>query len=104
MLNTSVLTMFSKLKLKKRTKEAKHEEESDNEEEAADKRIVISSIDELTNKKEDNIQGKETDDDIPIKTGNEKNDSEKVQEVVKNTDYKLPSLNLLKTVKNVNSK
>ena len=104
MLNTSVLTMLSKLKLKKRTKEAKHEEESDNEEEAADKRIVISSIDELTNKKEDNIQGKETDDDIPIKTGNEKNDSEKVQEVVKNTDYKLPSLNLLKTVKNVNSK
>ena len=104
MLNTSVLTMLSKLKLKKRTKEAKHEEESDNEEEAADKRIVISSIDELTNKKEDNIQEKETDDDIPIKTGNEKNDSEKVQEVVKNTDYKLPSLNLLKTVKNVNSK
>lgn len=104
MLNTSVLTMLSKLKLKKRTKEAKHEEESDNEEEAADKRIVISSIDELTNKKEDNIQGKETDDDIPIKTGNEKNDSEKVQEVVKNTDYKLPSLNLLKTVKNVNSR
>ena len=104
MLNTSVLTMLSKLKLKKRTKEAKHEEESDNEEEAADKRIVISSIDELTNKKEDNIQEKETDDDIPIKTGNEKNDSEKVQEVVKNTDYKLPSLNLLKTVKNVNSR
>ncbi|MCI6848089.1 MAG: DNA translocase FtsK [Erysipelotrichaceae bacterium] len=104
MLNTSVLTMLSKLKLKKRTKEAKHEEESDNEEEAADNRIVISSIDELTNKKEDNIQGKETDDDIPIKTGNEKNDSEKVQEVVKNTDYKLPSLNLLKTVKNVNSR
>ena len=104
MLNTSVLTMLSKLKLKKRTKEAKHEEESDNEEEAADKRIVISSIDELTNKIEDNIQGKETDDDIPIKTGNEKNDSEKVQEVVKNTDYKLPSLNLLKTVKNVNSR
>ena len=104
MLNTSVLTMLSKLKLKKRTKEAKHEEESDNEEEAADKRIVISSINELTNKKEDNIQGKETDDDIPIKTGNEKNDSEKVQEVVKNTDYKLPSLNLLKTVKNVNSR
>ncbi|MDY3934111.1 MAG: DNA translocase FtsK [Bacilli bacterium] len=104
MLNTSVLTMLSKLKLEKRTKEAKHEEESDNEEEAADKRIVISSIDELTNKKEDNIQGKETDDDIPIKTGNEKNDSEKVQEVVKNTDYKLPSLNLLKTVKNVNSR
>ncbi len=104
MLNTSVLTMFSKLKLKKRTKEAKHEEESDNEEEVTDKRIVISSIDELTNKKEDNIQEKETDDDIPIKTGNEKNDSEKVQEVVKNTDYKLPSLNLLKTVKNVNSK
>ena len=104
MLNTSVLTMLSKLKLKKRTKEAKHEEESDNEEEAVDKRIVISSIDELTNKKEDNIQGKETDDDIPIKTGNEKNDSEKVQEMVKNTDYKLPSLNLLKTVKNVNSR
>ena len=104
MLNTSVLTMFSKLKLKKRTKEAKNEEESDNEEEVTDKRIVISSIDELTNKKEDNIQEKETDDDIPIKTGNEKNDSEKVQEVVKNTDYKLPSLNLLKTVKNVNSK
>ena len=104
MLNTAVLTMLSKLKLKKRTKEAKHEEESDNEEEAADKRIVISSIDELTNRKEDNIQGKETDDDIPIKTGNEKNDSEKVQEVVKNTDYKLPSLNLLKTVKNVNSR
>ena len=107
--NTSLLTWISKIKLPKheKTKEVEEEEEIAKPEEVEDKRIVISSIDELTNRKED-VKEEEVDADIPIKkeTGSESTDEVVLEqeEVKKNNNYKLPSLNLLKTVKNVNSK
>lgn len=110
--NTSLLTWISKIKLPKheKTKEVEEEEEIAKPEEVEDKRIVISSIDELTNRKEEkeDVKEEEVDADIPIKkeTGSESTDEVVLEqeEVKKNNNYKLPSLNLLKTVKNVNSK
>ena len=110
--NTSLLTWISKIKLPKheKTKEVEEEEEIAKPEEVGDKRIVISSIDELTNRKEEkeDVKEEEVDADIPIKkeTGSESTDEVVLEqeEVKKNNNYKLPSLNLLKTVKNVNSK
>ena len=75
-----------------------------------DNRIVISSIEELTNKKEEREEkGALVEDaDIPIKrmdTSKKEEESHNEENaVVKNSDYKLPSINILKTVKNVNSK
>ena len=87
------------------------EQEEEKSEEIPDKRIVISSIDELTNKKEEKEEV--VDEDIPIKKNDDKNSDNALinanvnregQEVVKNTSYKLPSINMLKTIKNINSK
>ena len=108
--NTSILNMFKKVKLPKLSKEENDEEEEKEEEtskeEIEDKRIVISSIEELTNKKEEKVE--EVDADIPIKKEtNNTTQEEKIEEpeeLKKNDNYKLPSINLLKTVKNVNSK
>jgi len=106
-LNTSVLNMFKKLRVHKPDKHVKEVNEDSSvtsNEESDDKRIVISSIEELTNKRDEK---EEVDDDVPIK---KVNDSEKSKEeiseplVQKNVNYKLPSLNLLKSVKNINSK
>ena len=112
-LNKSLFETVSKFISK--FKRDKNKDKSDDKEEIVedvqnkevDNRIVISSIEELTNnKKEEEVN----DEDVPIKRENDKNIenlSEKVEEekeVIKNTDYKLPSLNLLKTIKNVNSK
>ena len=103
--NTSILTWLSKFRLPKREKrETVHEEEEP--EEIEDKRIVISSIDELTNRKEE-TQVPDVDNDIPIKKENDAPQLGEVslkEEVKKNDNYKLPSLSLLKTVKNVNSR
>ena len=105
--NTSILSLLSKVKLPKISKEKEADDEPEEQkEEIEDKRIVISSIDELTNKKEEK---EEEDVDIPIKKSNDKelepaiinNEDDKPKE---NVNYKLPSINLLKTVKNVNSK
>ena len=105
--NTSILSLLSKVKLPKISKEKEADDEPEEQkEEIEDKRIVISSIDELTNKKEEK---EEEDADIPIKKSNDKelepaiinNEDDKPKE---NVNYKLPSINLLKTVKNVNSK
>ena len=98
--NTSILSWFSKLKELRANREEDDDEEDDEdeeEEEEVDNRVVISSIDELTNKKE------EVDADIPIKkeTDGAVNAIETSEE---NINYKLPSISLLKTVKNVNSK
>ncbi len=100
--NTSILKLISKLKMPKLKKETEEVEE-ETDEELPDKRIVISSIEELTNKKE------ETDSDIPIKKpteepSNESNEISESEAPQENLNYKLPSINLLKTVKNVNSK
>ena len=107
--NTSLISVFSKVRLPKK-KEHKEEESvkvSNNEEEPEDKRIVISSIEELTSKK-DEVKEKvkeEVDVDIPIKKiSDEKPEEVKQEVVINNGEYKLPSLNMLKTVKNVNSK
>lgn len=108
-LNKSLFEMISKIKLPKfkKEKEDKKEENTNNEEEV-DNRIVISSIEELTNKKDDK-ENEVVDEDIPIKKevnnkDNQVEDKEEDKPVIKNTDYKLPSINILKTVKNVNSK
>ena len=107
--NTSILSLISKVKLPKISKDKEADDETEEQkEEIEDKRIVISSIDELTNKKEEKEE--DVDADIPIKRASDK---ELEQVVVNNTEedkpkenvnYKLPSINLLKTVKNVNSK
>ena len=102
--NTSILSMFQKMRDARKNRREEddddEDEEDEEEEEVVDKRIVISSIDELTSKKEEPKE--EVDADIPIKVPN---GDEKVEEPVKKNDnYRLPSINLLKTVKNVNSR
>ncbi len=95
MFNTSILSWFAKFKeLRLNGKDEDDEEDDDDDEEEVDNRVVISSIDEITNKKE------EVDEDIPIKKDID-TDEEKPKE---NVNYKLPSINLLNNVKNVNSK
>ena len=110
----TISSFFTKIKPKKdKTKNSsiKIEQEEEKSEEIPDKRIVISSIDELTNKKEEKEEV--VDEDIPIKKNDDKNSDNALinanvnreeQEVVKNTSYKLPSINMLKTIKNINSK
>ncbi len=95
--NTSILNAFKKIRLPRVEEDDEEEEEESKAEEVPDNRIVISSIDELTNKKEEVV-----DNDIPIKKESDAEMHE--EEVVKNDNYKLPSINLLDTVKNVNSK
>lgn len=109
--NTSILSMFSKIKVPKlkNKEETKDNNETSNDNEVEDKRIIISSIDELTNRKEEKEEKEEVevDNDIPIRkeTETEKQEEDTPKEEVKiNDNYKLPSLSLLKTVKNVNSK
>lgn len=109
--NTSILSMFSKIKVPKlkNKEETKDNNETSNDNGVEDKRIIISSIDELTNRKEEKEEKEEVevDNDIPIRkeTETEKQEEDTPKEEVKiNDNYKLPSLSLLKTVKNVNSK
>ena len=108
--NTSLVNILAKFKLPKVKKEKKvevKEEEETSVEEVPDKRIVISSIEELTMKKDDvkTEVKEEVDVDIPIKKNIVDEPVEVKEEVIiNNGEYKLPSLNLLKTVKNVNSK
>lgn len=109
-LNKSLFESFSNIKLFKRKKKENKStnvsiKSSDNLEE--DNRVIISSIDEITTKKDDLNESKENIDlDIPIKKMDDPDNNLTVEKelIVKNTDYKLPSMNLLKTVKNVNSK
>lgn len=113
--NTSLINILAKFKLPKHAKEKKAkeaveetEDTKENEEEPVeDKRIVISSIEELTMKKEEikDAPKEEVDADIPIKKIPEIQPQEKKEEVIiNNGEYKLPPLSILKTVKNVNSK
>ena len=110
----TISSFFAKIiprKDKTRNNSINMEQEEEKSEEIPDKRIVISSIDELTNKKEEKEEV--VDEDIPIKKNDDKNSDNALinanvnregQEVVKNTSYKLPSINMLKTIKNINSK
>ena len=106
-LNTSLVNIFSKFKLLKLKKE-KNDEKTDvkvsADDELEDKRVVISSIEELTMKKDEPKD--EIDRDIPIKKNapSEVTNEVKAEIITNNGEYKLPSINILKTVKNVNSK
>ena len=108
--NTSLINMFAKFKLPKMKKERKTKEVEaevkNSDDEVEDKRIVISSIEELTMKKDEvkETPKEEVDVDIPIKKATDEKVEEKKEVVINNGEYKLPSLNMLKTVKNVNSK
>ncbi|MBQ2872586.1 MAG: DNA translocase FtsK [Bacilli bacterium] len=105
--NTSLVSVFSKIKLPKIDKEKKvDKDEVTSSEETDDKRIVISSIEELTSKKEEvKVEKKEeVDVDIPIRKIEDTDIDKKEEVVINNGEYKLPSINMLKTVKNVNSK
>ena len=112
--NTSIVGMFSKVRLPKKkdgkdkvVKEEQLQIKIPSEEEIIeDKRIVISSIEELTMKKDDikSDVKEEVDRDIPIKKVDDKPLEPKEEVIINNGEYKLPSLNMLKTVKNVNSR
>lgn len=99
--NTSIISLIKKIRLPKKevkeeTKEVPISAPTVEEPKEEEKKIIISSIDELTNKTP------EPDKDIPIKEVIK--EEEPKEEVVENTNYKLPSLSILKTVKNVSSK
>ncbi|MBR7041994.1 MAG: DNA translocase FtsK [Bacilli bacterium] len=107
--NTSILNAFRGVKLPKFVSEDDEDDDEEDEEEeetpeVVDNRVVISSIEELTNKKEEPVE--EVDADIPIKKPGEegKEETTETEVVPTNTNYKLPSINLLKSVKNINSK
>jgi len=112
--NTSLISMLSRFKISK-VKERKKEKEvaevktnvSDtSDDDVEDKRIVISSIEELTSKKEEPKRElkEEVDLDIPIRKVSDEKPEIKEEVVINNGEYKLPTLSMLKTVKNVNSK
>ena len=101
--NTSLFSVLSKIKMPKfKEKNEEISEEKEETEEIVDKRIVISSIDELTNKKEEK---EEIDSDVPIKKATDDLVvSNETSKIATNANYKLPSIDIFKTVKNVNSK
>ena len=118
MFNTSLVNLLSKIiKLPKISKKERDEsttlikneiEEDDEDEEEAepvsevkDEKRVISSIEELTVKKE---KEEIKDNDIPIKRITPEEEAPKTEVVINNGEYLLPSINILKSVKNVNSK
>ena len=106
--NTSLIDLVKKIKVpkfkkvKKDIKESTEEEEV-KDEEVEDKRIIISSMEELSHIKDNDIN---VDKDIPIKDAmdEEKSAFKKYEEVTSNPNYKLPPISLLKSAKNVNNK
>ena len=105
--NVSIFEQIKKfndklLSIKKKKKERVDTEDEEPEDE---KKIIISSMEELNHIKD---VEEETSDDIPImKNINniiEDNSSKVVETPKVNTNYKLPPLSLLKTVKNNNNK
>ena len=107
--NKSMLSVLSKIRMPKfrgkKDNDSLDDESKEENDEVVDKRIVISSIDELTNRKEENETKETVDNDIPIKRVNDITAvNEEKEHVITNTNYKLPSIDIFKTVKNVNSK
>ena len=109
--NTSIAKLLSKIKINKK-KEKKSEVpissgdsvKNEPDEVKEDKRIVISSVDELTKVKDSEVSSNSNkevpivkNDDVVLPPSNE-------TEVPINTDYKLPPISLLKASKNVSSK
>lgn len=106
--NTSLIDLVKKIKVpkfKKAKKDIKesNEEEEVKDEEVEDKRIIISSMEELSHIKDNDIN---VDKDIPIKDAMDegKPDFKKDEKVTSNPNYKLPPISLLKSAKNVNNK
>ena len=106
--NTSLIDLVKKIKVPKFKKVKKdikesNEEEEVKDEEVEDKRIIISSMEELSHIKDNDIN---VDKDIPIKDAmdEEKPAFKKDEEVTSNPNYKLPPISLLKSAKNVNNK
>lgn len=106
--NTSLIDLVKKIKVPKFKKAKKdimesNEEEEVKDEEVEDKRIIISSMEELSHIKDNDIN---VDKDIPIKDAmdEEKPDFKKDEKVTSNPNYKLPPISLLKSAKNVNNK
>lgn len=106
--NTSLIDLVKKIKVPKFKKVKKdikesNEEEEVKDEEVEDKRIIISSMEELSHIKDNDIN---VDKDIPIKDAmdEEKSAFKKDKEVTSNPNYKLPPISLLKSAKNVNNK
>lgn len=106
--NTSLIDLVKKIKVPKFRKAKKdikesNEEEEVKDEEVEDKRIIISSMEELSHIKDNDIN---VDKDIPIKDAmdEEKPDFKKDEKVTSNPNYKLPPISLLKSAKNVNNK
>ena len=109
--NTSIAKLLSKIKINK--KKGKKSEvpissgdsvKNEPDEVKEDKRIVISSVDELTKVKDSEVSSNSNkevpivkNDDVVLPPSNE-------MEVSINTDYKLPPISLLKASKNVSSK
>ena len=109
--NTSIAKLLSKIKINK--KKGKKSEvpissgdsvKNEPDEVKEDKRIVISSVDELTKVKDSEVSSNSNkevpivkNDDVVLPPSNE-------MEVPINTDYKLPPISLLKASKNVSSK
>ena len=109
--NTSIAKLLSKIKINKK-KDKKSEVpissgdsvKNEPDEVKEDKRIVISSVDELTKVKDSEVSSNSNkevpivkNDDVVLPPSNE-------MEVPINTDYKLPPISLLKASKNVSSK
>ena len=109
--NTSITKLLSKIKINKKN-EKKSEVpissgdsvKNEPDEVKEDKRIVISSVDELTKVKDSEVSSNSNkevpivkNDDVVLPPSNE-------MEVPINTDYKLPPISLLKASKNVSSK
>ncbi len=106
--NTSLIDLVKKIKVPKFKKDKKdikesNEEEEVKDEEVEDKRIIISSMEELSHIKDNDIN---VDKDIPIKDAmdEKKPDFKKDEKVTSNPNYKLPPISLLKSAKNVNNK
>ncbi len=106
--NTSLIDLVKKIKVPKFKKVKKdikesNEEEEVKDEEVEDKRIIISSMEQLSHIKDNDIN---VDKDIPIKDtmDEEKSAFKKDEEVTSNPNYKLPPISLLKSAKNVNNK
>ena len=106
--NTSLIDLVKKIKVPKFKKVKKdikesNEEEEVKDEEVEDKRIIISSMEELSHIKDNDIN---VDKDIPIKDAmdEEKSSFKKDEKVTSNPNYKLPPISLLKSAKNVNNK
>ena len=110
--NFSIYDLIKKMKDKTKEKvhnmKERHQENKENKhnknEEKEEKGVVISSVSEITQVKDQEPE-QEQEDDIPInKTPENVINNDNSEEVVVNKNYRLPPLSLLKTVKNVNNK